>query len=174
MRNFTSIQSDFCEKKKQFEQLHAALSIRLVERDLTKISEQEKRRICSISNRVFELDDYVTLTICENGSVEIEDRRGTTFLWIFEILLRNEGAECGSYFKYGNNYYKVEELTEAHGEILLQKAEVVLQKAEKAVEMLQNNQNLDAWMYVYYDANEEKTCSSLEKVIETVLAHRPA
>ena len=171
MSNFTNLQNDFKERMNQFEQLHTALSINLVKRDLARVQEHGEKRIEPVNDKLFALDDYVTLELCDDGTIEIEDDRGTPFRWIFEIKLRNEGAECGSLFKYGNYYYKVEDLTEAQGRLFSQEVEVMLQKVEKAVEILQNSPNLEAWAYDYYDAHENVTCPSLEKVIETVLAH---
>ena len=91
----------------------------------------------SDKNKFFK--DKLIITVTSAGMLEIEDRRDSAFLWVFEVLLDN-AIRIGNAFEFDN-----------------------------AISTLKSDISLDAWTYKYYDCHEEVTCKSIQDVFSTIL-----
>lgn len=173
MNQFEEVKNRFSEQYSTFQKLCASCAQRILLRDIARISEQMGERIVPSNNGTLILDGNIILRPNNNGRIEIEDRRKTAFLWLFEIQLHSDMLACGPSFKHEGKLYSVDWLQEFSFEGAFQKVQELLENVENGIRFLQSNPGPDGWQYDYYDAHEDKTCKSLEKVLEIVLSQEP-
>ena len=121
----------------------------------------------SDKNKFFK--DELIITVTSKGMLEIEDRRGSAFLWVFEIQHEN-GFRIYNAFELDKKIYTVQYLKESEAtDSILDKIREVISDFDNSISILKSDISLDTWEYKYYDCHEEVTCNSLQEVFETVL-----
>lgn len=121
----------------------------------------------SDKNKFFK--DKLIITVTSAGMLEIEDRRDSAFLWVFEVLLDN-AIRIGNAFEFDKKVYTVPYLKESEVTVsTLEKVKEVLGEFDNAISTLKSDISLDAWTYKYYDCHEEVTCKSIQDVFSTIL-----
>lgn len=76
--------------------------------------------------------------------LEIEDRRDSAFLWVFEVLLDN-AIRIGNAFEFDKKVYTVPYLKESEVTVsMLEKVKEVLGEFDNAISTLKSDISLDA------------------------------
>lgn len=109
------------------------------------------------------ISDQISMSII-NGNFEIEDCRGTQYLWIFEI---SSNIVSSDYFHHEERLYRVRDITD---EKLIPQVHEVIQRLDNY--LVQLNQN-DTLSYKYYCSSEDIEANSIEDVLKRVLARKP-
>ena len=116
--------------------------------------------------------DKLIITVTSKGMLEIEDRRGSAFLWGFEIQ-HDKDFRLYNIFELDRNVYDVNYIKESEvTERMLNKIKEVIAEFNSSISILKSDIPLDTWKYKYYDAHEDVTCNSLQEVFETVLKRK--
>ena len=105
----------------------------------------------------------------QEGCFEIEDRRGSAFLWGFEYEIKD--VSIGDAFLYKREPYHVHTLTEITDNDMIDQIEKVILSLEESYEKLnhiQNNHYSDI-SFTYCDCHEDIYCNNIIEVVEEVL-----
>ena len=105
----------------------------------------------------------------QEGSFEIEDRRGSAFLWGFEYEIN--GVSIGDAFIYNKTPYQVHLLTDIIDADMINQIEktiTILEETYDKLKFIQNNHYSEI-TFKYYDCHEEIYCNSIIEVVEEVL-----
>ena len=138
MTELQALKEECSKKEKIVEELNEKLCQKIILRDLN-ILQPSDSSITSGSDKNKFFKDKLIITVTSAGMLEIEDRRDSAFLWVFEVLLDN-AIRIGNAFEFDN-----------------------------AISTLKSDISLDAWTYKYYDCHEEVTCKSIQDVFSTIL-----
>lgn len=138
MTELQALKEECSKKEKIVEELNEKLCQKIILRDLN-ILQSSDSSITSGSDKNKFFKDKLIITVTSAGMLEIEDRRDSAFLWVFEVLLDN-AIRIGNAFEFDN-----------------------------AISTLKSDISLDAWTYKYYDCHEEVTCKSIQDVFSTIL-----
>ena len=154
MTELQNLKEECLQKQKTVEELNGSLCEKIILRDINILKKNDST-IMSGSDRNKFYKDKLIITVTSKGMLEIEDRRGSAFLWGFEI-------------QHDVNYIKESEVTER----MLNKIKEVIAEFNSSISILKSDIPLDTWKYKYYDAHEDVTCNSLQEVFETVLKRK--
>lgn len=155
------------EKETVVSELNASFCKKLLIRDLEQLQKQDSRLVAQGSGKyTFE---KLIISVRKEGVLDIEDRRGSAFLWSFEIQHENE-FRIGDIFLYNNRPESVTYVNESDDPILLDEVKKVIEGFDKSIALLRTAIPLETWTYKYYDCHEEQICENLNDVIQTVLS----
>lgn len=84
MTELEKIKDECLKKEKIVEELNAKLCEKIILRDLN-ILQQSDCSIISQNEKNKFIKDSLIIKISPDGTLEIEDRRGTAFSWVFNI-----------------------------------------------------------------------------------------
>ena len=171
MTELQTLKEECSKKEKIVEELNGKLCQKIILRDLN-ILQSSDSSITSGSDKNKFFKDKLIITVTSTGMLEIEDRRGSTFLWGFKVQ-HDKAIRIGNAFEFNKKVYTVPYLKESEATAsMLEKVKEVLGEFDNAISTLQSDISLDTWTYKYYDCHEEVTCNSLQDVFATVLKRK--
>lgn len=154
------------EKEALANKLNTDFCKRIIIRDLEQLRLKNPELI-SQGNEKYILGKLV-ITISKEGLLNIEDKRGSAFLWGFEVE-HKKAIRIGDAFKYDKQIESVSIMKDTDDPELLNEVQNVIAEFEQAIDFLKSNIPLETWEYKYYDCHEEVMCNNLDEVIATVL-----
>lgn len=120
--------------------------------------------------------DYYLLDSLEiritKGILEITDRRGSAFLWGFEVEYNNCDLRFGDTFMYNKKLYSVAYVDNSNSELLAE-IEKVISEFESTYQYLKQNNDISNYTYNYKDEHEDVICSDIFNVYNAVLIRKP-
>ena len=168
MTELQTLKEECSKKEKIVEELNGKLCQKIILRDLNILQANDSSIISGSDKNKFFKDELI-ITVTSKGMLEIEDRRGSAFLWVFEIQHEN-GFRIYNAFELDKKIYTVQYLKESEAtDSILEKIREVISDFDNSISILKSDISLDTWEYKYYDCHEEVTCNSLQEVFETVL-----
>lgn len=168
MTELQTLKEECLKKEKIVEELNGKLCQKIILRDLNILQSRDSSIVSGSGKNKF-LKDKLIITVTSKGMLEIEDRRGSAFLWGFEIQ-HDSGFRIYSAFELDKKIYTVEYLKESEAtDFILDKIREVISEFDNSISILKSDILLDTWEYKYYDCHEEVTCNSLQDVFATVL-----
>ena len=171
MERIDELKTEFLNLVKESRSLYESFIGKILQRDVDALA--LKIGLTRQADGSYVLQDAVFLRPQPNGCIEIEDRRGSAFLWIFEVQLDCKELRVGSIFTHDGRIYSVEELNQRSFDGVCETVEELIQQTKNSISLLRSAANLDTWGYNYYEARNDITRSSLENVIATVLKRKP-
>lgn len=154
------------EKKVLANELNTEFCKRIITRDL-EILKSRNTQFVSQGNGKYILEKLV-VTISKEGVLNIEDKRGSTFLWGFEVE-HKKAIRLGDAFEHEKQIESVSTMKDTDNLDLLNEVQNVITEFEQSIAFLKTDIPLEAWEYRYYDCHEEITCNGLDEVLKTVL-----
>lgn len=171
MTELQNLKEECLQKQKTVEELNGSLCEKIILRDINILKKNDST-IMSGSDRNKFYKDKLIITVTSKGMLEIEDRRGSAFLWGFEIQ-HDKDFRLYNIFELDRNVYDVNYIKESEvTERMLNKIKEVIAEFNNSISILKSDIPLDTWKYKYYDAHEDVTCNSLQEVFETVLKRK--
>ena len=171
MAELEKIKDECLKKEKIVEELNAKLCEKIILRDLNILQQSDCSIISSNEKNKF-IKDSLIIKISPDGTLEIEDRRGTAFLWIFDIQHDKE-LHLGNVFEFNKRIYSVSNLKEDESNpAILQKLKECLDEFDDTISLLQSDISLDTWSYKYLENAMDVTFNSLQEVFENVLKRK--
>ena len=171
MERIDELKTEFQNLVKESRSLYESFTGKILQRDVDALA--PKIGLTRQADGSYVLQNTVFLRPQPNGCIEIEDRRGSAFLWIFEVQLDSKELRVGPVFTHNGRIYSVEELNQRSFDGVCETIEALIQQTKNSISLLRNAANLDTWGYHYYEARNNITRSSLENVIATVLQRKP-
>ena len=167
MSELTKLKEECLQREKNVEKLNNELCKKIILHDINILKETVPSAISSDGRNVFH-DDGIKINISD-GMLEIDDRRGSAFLWLFEIHHDNY-LRLNDIFKLDKNVYSVKYIEEsAVTENILNIIRKVIVEFDNSISILESDIQLNEWRHTYHNAHEDITCNSLQEVFETVL-----
>lgn len=171
MTELKKLKDECLQKQKIVEELNESLCKKIILRDINTLRANDSN-IKSDSDKDKFYKDKLIITITSKGMLEIEDRRGSAFLWVFEIE-HDKDIRLYNMFELDKNMYSVKYIEESEvTERILNKIKEVITEFNSSISILNSDISLDTWEYKYYDAHEDVACNSLQEVLETVLKRK--
>lgn len=170
--NFAELKIVHDRKLEQAQELARKLSINLINRDLEQMASEMPERLKKNGVMKYVLDEKIYLSIDNKASLEIEDRRGITFLWGFEIDFSDE-LRLGNLFEHNKKVYSVQSLNESSFDGAEDVLQQIVDVLDDTLSKLRSRTKLDQWTYRYYSAHEDISCDAIRDVINTVAKSKP-
>ena len=172
MANFEDLKIIHDRKLEQAQELARKLCINLINRDLEFLSQEMPERLKKNGVMKYVLDEEIYLSIDNKASLEIEDRRGITFLWGFEIDFSDE-LRLGDLFEHNKKVYSVRNLHESSFEGTEGALQEIVNIMDDTLNKLKSRKDLNQWGYCYYSAHEDISRNTIRDVINTVVKRKP-
>ncbi len=171
MSEFQNLKDECLKKQKTVEKLNESLCKKIILRDIGIFKTSDDTLMPGSDKNKFYKDKLI-ITVTSKGMLEIEDRRGSAFLWIFEIQ-HDKGFRLYNIFELDKNVYDINYIKEPEvTERMLNKIKDVIAEFNSSISILKSDIPLDIWKYKYYNALEDVICNSLQEVFETVLKRK--
>lgn len=172
MTNFAQLKEIHNTKLEQARKLANELSKKIIARDLAALAREIPERLKMDGRSGYVLDEMILVSINKDGSLELEDRRGTAFLWGFEVDF-TEQLRIGDVFMHGDEIYSVQHLHEHSFDGVEQVLQEIVNEIDEAIHKLRTKNDLNTWSYQYYCAHEDITCETLSDVVSVVVRRQP-
>lgn len=172
MANFEELKILHNRKLEQAQELACKLSINLINRDLEYLVAEMPERLKKTGVRKYVLDEKIYLSIGNTAVLEIEDRRGSAFLWGFEIDFSDK-LRLGDLFEHSKKVYSVRDLYECSFQGAKDVLQQIVNSLDDTLSKLRNSKDPDQWAYRYYSAHEDIFCEAIRDVVETVVKRKP-
>lgn len=171
MSRLQNLKEEFLQKQKNVEKLNENLCQKIILRDINSLQENDVTIVSGNEKNIF-FKDKLIIKVTSNGTLEIEDRRSSAFLWIFEV--QHDNVIClGSTFEIDNNIYNINYINEIEvTDAMLDEIEKNINKLDESISILNSKISLDMWSYTYYCDYADIACNSLQDVLEIVLKRK--
>lgn len=172
MTSFAQLKETHNTKLEQARKLANELSKKIIARDLEALAQEIPDRLKKDGCSGYVLDEKILVSIGNDGSLELEDRRGAAFLWGFEVDF-TERLRVGDVFMHGKEIYSVQHLREHSFDGVAQALQEIINEIDESIHKLRTKNDLNTWSYQYYCAHEDITCETLGDVVAVVVGRKP-
>lgn len=159
---------EICEEKKAVaNELNTEFCKRIITRDLETLKSRNTEFVSQGNGKY--IFNKLVITVSKEGVLNIEDRRGSTFLWGFTVE-HKKAIRIGDAFEHDKQIESVSIMKDTDNPDLLNEVQNVITEFEQAIAFLKTDVPLETWEYRYYDCHEEIACNNLDEVLKTVLS----
>ncbi len=171
MSKLEEIKKECMQLKNNVNEAYVKLNKEIIFRDITELQKINSFITYEGENR-FSYKKELVMTINSNGNLEIENKHGIAFLWLFEILYDEELC-LNNYFEFYNKIYCVDELKENEiTDPMLEVVRTVINEYNASIRILKSYNLSEIRNYKYYDNKQSITCNTLQDIFEIVLKRK--